>query len=220
MQIAICSDDIVTGTGFGAVDGWPIPPALSDVPIAHLRLRDGEIINAADNTVWFIDQAGRKHITAQDGTQQVECSIDDRLYQDAEGRWRTAGIAEIRAAKLVQLSNRCGQEIVGGFLSAALGEPHRYPSNITDQINLMGSVTDSLVPGLPEEWRTPFWCCDSSGTWNWKMHTADQIQQAGRDGKAHVVNCQSILAQLTDQVEQAETAAAVNAITWPVVPET
>lgn len=217
MEMAICSDDIVTGKASGAVDGWPIPAELSGVPLAHLRLNNGEIVNAADNTVWFIDRCGRKHISALEGCQQVECDIDDQLYLDAEGQWRTSGIAEARDLQLAVLSSACAATITGGFRSSALGAAHSYPSGITDQINLMGSVTDSLVPGLPDAWQTPFWVMDGDGVWSWKMHSAAQIQQAGRDGKTHVVRCQTLLAELTVAVQNAQTEDEVAAIVWPSV---
>lgn len=217
MVMAICLDDLVIGTASGSVDGWPIPDGLSRLPLEQLRLLSGEIIDARENRHWFIDFGGRKHITPGEGYQPLECALTDRLYMDADGHWRTAGIAEVRDAKLAVLSSACEAAIIGGFTSDALGAAHRYPSNITDQINLMGSVTDSLVPGLPDAWQTPFWVMDGNGIWSWKMHSATQIQQAGRDGKAHVVYCQTLLAELTVTVQNAQTEDEVSGIVWPGV---
>lgn len=124
-------------------------------------------------------------------------------------------VAAARQKRSTALTVICGAKIVGSFLSSALGSEHTYPSDIKDQINLMGSVTDSIMPGLEDDWRTPFWCRDAAGVWGWKMHNASQIQQAGRDGKAHVVNCQTTLAALNAQIASANTVAAVNAIDWP-----
>ncbi|OVE88016.1 hypothetical protein B7W89_19025 [Agrobacterium tumefaciens] len=120
-----------------------------------------------------------------------------------------------RQRRIAGLSGACEQMIISGFTSSALGAVHNYPSNIKDQLNLMGSVTDSIVPGLSEDWETPFWVRDTDGQWSWKMHTAAQIQQAGRDGKAHVVHGQTTLASLTALVLAAETQEAVEAIVWP-----
>jgi hypothetical protein len=124
----------------------------------------------------------------------------------------------IKAAKqkrVAELSEICAAKIIGGFSSAALGDSHTYPSDIKAQINLMGSVTDSLMPGLPTDWQTPFWVSDADGAWSYRMHNIAQIQQAGRDGKAHVVTCQAILEALTAEVSVAETAEAAASITWP-----
>ncbi len=120
-----------------------------------------------------------------------------------------------RQKRSAALSLTCAEKIIGGFTSSALGSEHHYPSEIKDQINLMGSVTDSIMPGLPSGWKTPFWCRDSDGAWSYKMHDASQIQQAGRDGKAHVVNCQTTLETLNGKIASAKTVAAVNAISWP-----
>ena len=78
----------------------------------------------------------------------------------------------------------------------------------------MGSVTDSLLPGLSPNWTTPFWCADQNGVWQFRPHTAAQIQQAGRDGKTAVAGAQGKLAALTAQVMSAPTIGAVNAIDW------
>lgn len=124
-------------------------------------------------------------------------------------------VEEAREQRVSLLTAICAAKIIGGFQSDALGEQHTYPSDMKDQINLMGSVTDSIMPGLPADWQTPFWCRDEAGTWGWKMHNASQIQQAGRDGKLHVVTCQTTLATLSAQIDAAKTVAAVNAINWP-----
>lgn len=122
----------------------------------------------------------------------------------------------IKTAHIETLRIACEAKITGGFISSALGGAHTYPSDIKAQINLMGSVADSIMPGLPANWTTPFWVCDAGGVWAWKMHNADQIQQAGRDGKAHVVECQSTLAALSDAVSAAETLEEVQDVVWPV----
>ena len=122
---------------------------------------------------------------------------------------------EVKDDHVEGLRLACEAAILGGFASQALGPEHTYPSNFKDQINLMGSVTDSLMPELPSNWQTPFWVCDANDVWTWKMHNAAQIQQAGRDGKAHVVSCQTLLAELTATVLAAETAEAVASIIWP-----
>ncbi len=121
----------------------------------------------------------------------------------------------IKAAHIEALRAACEATITGGFKSSALGAIHTYPSDIKAQINLMGSVTDSLMPSLPADWQTPFWVCDTDGEWSWKMHDAVQIQQAGRDGKAHVVRCQTLLGELTVSVLTATTTEAVTSIVWP-----
>jgi len=121
-----------------------------------------------------------------------------------------------KALAIERLTASCAAAIVGGYLSSALGEPHTYPSGITDQINMMGSVTASLLPGVSAEWQTPFWCADAAGLWEFRGHTAAQIQSAGSDGKAHVVTCQGTLEALVAQAIATETAEDLDAIVWPL----
>lgn len=121
----------------------------------------------------------------------------------------------LRTTKITDLTAACQAAILGGFASAALGALHQYPSQFTDQINLMGSVTASLLPDVPVGWVTPFWCVDEGGVWLMRLHSAEQIRQAGRDGKAHVLACQQVLDALVLDAGAAETAQAIADIVWP-----
>jgi len=125
-----------------------------------------------------------------------------------------SSIEDVKAERIQALSTECERAIVSGYTSSALGEPHSYPCAIKDQINMSGSVLDSLMPGLPSDWNTPFWCAPAGGEWSYRPHTAAEIQQAGRDGKAHVISCQQKLKDLSAAVAQAATADAVAAIAW------
>ncbi|WP_183899415.1 hypothetical protein [Rhizobium metallidurans] len=123
-------------------------------------------------------------------------------------------IDDLKAARIATLTADCAAAIVGGYLSSALGSRHTYPSGVTDQINMMGSVTASLLPELTQGWATPFWCEDDAGIWAFRMHSAEQIQQAGSDGKMHVVTCQAKLEGLTAQVTTATSEETVTSINW------
>lgn len=160
--------------------------------------------NGGTPTVWPRNDDGEQTITAMLAVVEPYGLIVAQSELDAARRTRVS-----------LLSASCAAAIVGGFRSEALGSAHAYPSDIKDQINLMGSVTDSIIPGLPENWQTPFWCRDEDGVWSWKMHSAAEIQQAGRDGKARVVACQATLETLTAAVMVAATVEDVVAIVWP-----
>lgn len=123
-------------------------------------------------------------------------------------------LSDLQAAKAAELSGACAAAIVGGFVCSALGAPHAYPSSTTDQINLMGSVTASLLPAPAPDWSTPFWCADVDGAWVFRAHSAAQIQAVGADGKAHVVACQTRLSDLMRDVADATTPASVATISW------
>ena len=123
-------------------------------------------------------------------------------------------LADLKATKVVALTAACAAAIVGGFASDALGAPHTYPSKPTDQTNLMGSVVDSMLLSSGPGWTTPFWCAAADGVWACRPHGIAEIQAAGAAGKAHVVACQSRLAELVALVDLAETAADLATIEW------
>lgn len=123
-------------------------------------------------------------------------------------------MTEVRAAKLTELSDACAAQIYAGFASSALGAPHTYPAKDRDQVNLSASVTASLIPNLPANWTTDFWCADGAGVWALRPHTAAQIQQAGMDGKTAIETAICKNATLAAQVMAATTIAAVQAMVW------
>lgn len=123
-------------------------------------------------------------------------------------------LAQARAAQIASVTSACQTAILAGFASLALGAAHTYPAQITDQQNLSASVLASLLPALPTGWTTPFWCADASGNWSYASHTADQIQQVGRDGKAAIIAAIQKKAAIVAQINAATTIATVQAITW------
>lgn len=125
-----------------------------------------------------------------------------------------AAVVTAQAAKVASLTAACAAEIVGGYTSSALGAPHTYPSKPTDQTNMLGSVLASLLPSLPSDWTTPFWCADAAGVWSFAIHTATQIQTAGADGKAAVASAQTKLATLSVQVGAAKSQADLDKLAW------
>ncbi len=131
-----------------------------------------------------------------------------------EAAWPAAQLQAAQATQRALINASCVSAMTGGFLSSALGAAHTYPSTLTDQHNLSGSVVASLLPNLPSGWTTPYWCQDSAGTWAMVQHTAAQIQQVGMDGKAWITAQQEKLASLNAQIEVATTVSEVTAIIW------
>lgn len=117
-----------------------------------------------------------------------------------------------RAAKIAAMSEACASTILAGFTSAALGATHAYPAKQTDQANLAGSIIASLIAG-PGDWATPFWCADASGNWEFRMHTAAEIQQVGRDGKGAILAAMTRNEMLRAQIE-VSTIEEIDAIRW------
>ena len=149
---------------------------------------------------------------------QDEANRDYRAYQE----WIAAGgtaapeysLEQLKAIALANLDTSCAASITEGFTSTALGTAYGYPSNATAQSNLQASVLASLIPGLAEDWTTPFWCQDAAGTWAYRPHTAAQIQRVGTDGKDAINACIARKIQLEQQLAKAKTLAEVEAITW------
>lgn len=123
-------------------------------------------------------------------------------------------LMQAQAAKVAELSAACKAVILSGFESSALGTTYSYPAKDTDQQNLASSVLASVLPGVAADWETPFWCADEQGAWAFRLHTAAQIQQVGKDGKAAILAAMTKNQQLADQVMAAKTVADVQAITW------
>lgn len=132
---------------------------------------------------------------------------------DGAAIWRDPRtLGEIREAKIAEMSAECVASILSGFRSSALGAEHTYPAKPTDQTNLAGSILDSLI-AAPGDWATPFWCADAGGTWDFRMHTAAQIQQVGRDGKAAILAAMTKNEGLRAQI-MASTIAEIDLIHW------
>ncbi|MGZ9568765.1 DUF4376 domain-containing protein [Alcaligenes nematophilus] len=129
---------------------------------------------------------------------------------------RTAAtqLQEYKNAKIALLSAACRQAITAGFESNALGLPHLYPSKETDQLNLAGSVADSLMQGDDESWSTPFWCSDLHEVWAMRDHTAAQIQQVGREAKTRILALMQHNAALAEQVQLAPDKPSIDQIIW------
>lgn len=142
-------------------------------------------------------------------------------YGDIEAYSMTVEMAV--SVKIAELSAACRAQIVSGYDSTALGTIHHYPAQDQDQANMVASVTASMVPGLPADWVTPFWCADGTGTWAFRPHTAAQIQQAGIDGKAAITVALERNAMLSAQVQaiaadagmtDADKIAAISGVVW------
>ncbi|TAY75330.1 DUF4376 domain-containing protein [Rhizobium ruizarguesonis] len=221
MSYAIVENDLVThllsGDLVAPENAVAVDVLLSSLPADRLAWDGAAIVDVATLEAFFVGEDGVKYAVAGDGRQEVECSYDAELVKDVDG-WRLVNAADqlaaLKASRIAVLTATCAEAIVSGYSSSALGSEHQYPSKQTDQINMMGSVTDSLLPGQTVDWSTPFWCADESGAWAFRPHTASQIQGAGADGKAHILECQTKLGQLSVQVMAAASAEAVEAIVW------
>jgi len=150
-----------------------------------------------------------KFVTVKGGFQ-----ILDELPVDPPPPPPPPTLEEAQTSKIAELSASCQLDIYAGFHSSALGADFLYPAKPTDQQNLASSVLASILPGQPTDWTTPFWCADGTGSWAFRVHTAAQIQDVGKDAKARILACMAQNVALAAQATAAETVQAVQAIEW------
>lgn len=123
-------------------------------------------------------------------------------------------LSKARLIKAASISANCEQFIVAGFNSSALGTIHTYPSNRDDQLNLSGTVQRSMMLGVLPTDAFAFLCKDLANNWAYIGHTPTQIQQAGKDAYAHILNSRIKNAALQAQIAAATTQASLDAIVW------
>jgi len=120
-------------------------------------------------------------------------------------------LTQAQAAQIAKVSASCQATILAGFTSSALGATRNYPSQDTDQRNLLSAVSASV--GAATGWATPIWCAVGD-VWSFESHSAAQVQQVNGDWLAARVVAQKKYADLVAQINAAATVAAVEAIDW------
>ncbi len=179
------------------VRGVPADAAVQSFEMDQRRLGNGDV---------EIDTAG------------FEGNLSLRIYGD---RYRDAfldldvvSLETARRKKSEAISNACAAAITAGFRSSALGVEHLYPTKMTDQQNLASSVLASTLPGVAADWTTPFWCADAAGQWEFRKHSAGQIQEVGRQAKAAILEAMSRNESLQRAVKAASSLKQLEAIRW------
>lgn len=122
-------------------------------------------------------------------------------------------IESAKSKKSQDIRQKCALEITAGYLSDCLGEQYLYPCKDKDQLNMMAAVADSYNPANDATWATPFWCADTNGSWEYRLHTMSQIRQTCADYKMHTARKITKSAQLMAQIEAA-TQEELNLIIW------
>lgn len=164
---------------------------------------DVVITTATDGTTTAVSFSGEELSIPNDLVPYVIPAITDAEL-----------LAQAQASKLNELSQACTEAIIAGFASDALGIEHTYPSKPIDQTNLIGAVTASQSPTLPSTWVCNFWCADSAGVWEFRPHTAAQIQQVLADGVSVREGMSAKLDGLAKQVMNALDPVAVQEVIW------
>lgn len=209
----------------------PLEPGLINLPRNATRAKPP---STADREAAVISADGKTWTVVPDWRGLVYWLTDRTQHRitalgiEPPAGWLPAdpgpSLDDVRESQTSKIVADCEEAIVAGFESSALGQPHTYPCKLTDQANLIASVSASREPGLPETWRAPFWCQDASGEWSYQLHTAEQIRQVGMDGYSATLTKLQRKTALEAAIKQASTIEQVQAITWstrnPDQPET
>ena len=115
-------------------------------------------------------------------------------------------LAKLQQAKIIELNIACGNFMLNGFTSSALGNVHIYDSKLEDQLNLTG------VMALNAD--SYYKCLDGAGVKAFLPHSAAQIKQVGIDGAMFKMVALSKVDGLKKAVMLATTLADINAIVW------
>lgn len=201
MNIFIC--DSVTGRIVRSVS---CPDSMVDIQAGPGEQSVEQVSGVAPATHYFNNESFHEF-----GVQPS----DHHVWDWATHAWalKDTALDDAKSQQSTLLDEACRDAILTGFASAALGTIHHYPAKAQDQANLVASVTDSLIPGLATDWTTAFWC-ECAGIWNYEPHTAAQIQQAGRDGKAAILAALGKNEYLQRQIQAATSIEAVQVIIW------
>lgn len=225
-----------TGVYQGETDAWesPLEPGIFPLP-AHAtfieppKYSENQIPSfQMDKSEWIIveDHRGKQvwdKVTKEPSFVQTPGLIPDNLtlqeppfdhLMEWDGKGWSITLENMKKRKAEEISIACAQFIEAGFTSSALGDTYTYPAKITDQQNLAASALDSLLNADDPTWTTPFWCQDSKGNWDYKEHTAKQIQQVAKEGKAKILATLAKKKSLSEKINVATTVEEVNAITW------
>ncbi|MNZ06745.1 hypothetical protein D3C78_235020 [compost metagenome] len=133
-----------------------------------------------------------------------------------DGQWVDdipAVLASQYQDKYQAIDAACTAAITAGFMSAALGTPHSYSSDLEDQLNLTGAVLRGLD--------MPYACRDEQGAKAFRLHTAAQLRQVGDDFTLYKLQLLQHANELRQQLDQALSAGdieAIEQISWGPLP--
>lgn len=153
-----------------------------------------------------------KVLATHDDNQEVEGLYEGAAVFSVSENYRAGddfivSLDLIKPEKIKGLKAACGQELLGGFYSSALGQAHKYETKEVDQTNLMGMVLD----GESDYYK----CWNIEGTaQEWVFHTIEQLTQVFKDGKAWRKGVFQKLAVLENMVQSATTIEQVDAVVW------
>lgn len=192
------------------------PPDIPEHKAAYWNGKAWELVNYYQGLVVYSITTGEPLVL--DGMQTMPAGYTlkqpgpDQIWSDGEWVDDSATIlAKLYQDKLTEISQGCALYIESGFVSAALGEQHSYPSTLADQVNLTGLVFSGLDGAYP--------CALLGGVRTFVMHTAEQLDLVNKDQ----VRFKQAALQHADQLKrdaakafQEKKLRGLQAIVWTV----
>lgn len=114
-------------------------------------------------------------------------------------------LAQAKLEKTNKVNSDAKALITSGFFSSALGDSHKYQSDETDQLNLLGAVAS----GVDQSFKCSL---DNGISWEWKNHTIEQLQNVLKDGAIYKNHLLADASTLKDQIEACKTLEELNHI--------
>lgn len=138
----------------------------------------------------------------------------NHVWNNGSESWEV-DIAKLKAEKVEEIKKACQNQIVGGFVSNAVGTEHKYPSEQIDQLNLSATVQRARL-GADVSSELFYFLCQNmtTGEWGYVEHTAAQIEQVGTDAYNFILSARMKYSQLSSLIQSLETEAELNSITW------
>lgn len=178
------------------------PPLAGENQVAVYDSTDWELKPDYRGEAWYMPDG--TPITFIEIGQEPTPEMSETMPLDA-------ALDNSKTIKMLEMDNACADDITSGFSSNALGTAYNYPYNTVDQLNLNACVIESLINIT---WSGPFWCEDTNGIWDRRIHDATQIQTARVDGAIHTRSNQDKLKIKREEIQAATTVEQVEAIVW------
>jgi hypothetical protein len=111
-------------------------------------------------------------------------------------------LADLIAERCEEVAAICRKKIVNGIVSSALGEPHIYPSDETDQQNLAAKV----IADRPDYFK----CTNvATGIKDFFPHSVEQFKKAFQDGDTYITAMLKNSSELQKKLRQTTTYLGV-----------
>lgn len=171
--------------------------------------KENQCISTCDNEPNQDDLGTRGEISYE---SNENITISEAVIVNGEVTRFTPAIpfSQLQEAKIAEINLRCQEMIIGGFTSSALGSPHRYDSDIVDQLNFDQAYTIAKLTGTPVGYRV--WRED--GTKPFIPHTASQFETAYMDGAVVKAYALQRCAELKVNIANANSTEELEAIIW------